>query len=53
VRVSRAFLNYSFSKRINKVVEIVIIVSASKRFLLRYSKIGNKAANATYNAELL
>jgi len=53
MRVSRAFLNYSFSKRINKVAEIVTIVSASKRFLLRYSKIENKIANATYNAGLL
>ena len=51
--ISRAFLNYSFSKRINKVIEIVIIVSASKRFLLKYSKIRNKVANATYNVKLL
>ena len=53
MRVSRVFLNYSFSKRINKVAETVTTVSASKRFLLRHSKTGNKAANATYNAELL
>ena len=53
MRTSKVFLNYSFSKRINKGIEIVITVSASKRSLLRYSKIENKVANTTYNAELI